>query len=157
MRHKVAGRKLGRKTAHRKALLRNLATALFQHERIITTLPKAKELRRVVDKLITKGKSGSLHDRRQILAYVMSKDIAHKVMEEVAPRFADRNGGYTRIYKLGYRTGDMAEKALIELVGSELKVSEKKKGKRAKAEKKEKEDETQPSEAGPKEESEKDK
>ena len=132
MRHKVAGRKLGRTAAHRRAMFRNLATALFQHERIFTTLPKAKELKRIADKLVTLGKTqGStetrLHARRQLLSYLMTKDIAHKVMDDIAPRFAERAGGYTRIYRLGPRQGDMAEKAIIELVGYELPTPELKK------------------------------
>lgn len=126
MRHRKEGRKLGRTTSHRRALLRNLATDFFQRERIITTLPKAKELRPVVEKLITDGKRGTLHDRRKILAYIQTKEVAHKLFEEIAPRFADRNGGYTRIIKLGYRTGDKAEIALIELLGSEFAAAEKK-------------------------------
>ncbi len=126
MRHRKEGRKLGRTTSHRRALLRNLATDFFQRERIITTLPKAKELRPVVEKLITDGKRGTLHDRRKILAYIQTKEVAHKLFEEIAPRFADRNGGYTRIIKLGYRTGDKAEIALIELLGSEFAATEKK-------------------------------
>ncbi|HOT01389.1 MAG TPA: 50S ribosomal protein L17 [Acidobacteriota bacterium] len=126
MRHRKEGRKLGRTTSHRRALLRNLATDFFQRERIITTLPKAKELRPVVEKLITDGKRGTLHDRRKILAYIQTKEVAHKLFEEIAPRFADRNGGYTRIIKLGYRTGDKAEIALLELLGSEFAAAEKK-------------------------------
>jgi len=126
MRHRKEGRKLGRTTPHRRALLRNLATDFFRRERIITTLPKAKELRPVVEKLITDGKRGTLHDRRKILAYIQTKEVAHKLFEEIAPRFADRNGGYTRIIKLGYRTGDKAEIALIELLGSEFAAAEKK-------------------------------
>ncbi|MBP7867588.1 MAG: 50S ribosomal protein L17 [Acidobacteria bacterium] len=125
MRHKVAGRKLGRTAAHRRAMLRNMATSLFKHERIFTTLPKAKELKRVADKLVTLGKTTGtpeqkLHARRQLLSYLMSKEIAHKVMDDVAPRFAERAGGYTRIYRLGARPGDMAEKAIIELVDYQL-------------------------------------
>ncbi|HPJ72426.1 MAG TPA: 50S ribosomal protein L17 [bacterium] len=126
MRHRKEGRKLGRTSSHRRALLRNLATDFFQRERIITTLPKAKELRPVVEKLITEGKRGTLHDRRKILAYIQTKDVAHKLFEEIAPRFADRNGGYTRIIKLGYRAGDKAEIALIELLGSEFAAADKK-------------------------------
>ncbi len=135
MRHKVAGRKLGRTAAHRRAMFRNMATALFQHERIFTTLPKAKELKRIADKLVTLGKTqGStearLHARRQLLSYLMTKDVAHKVMDDIAPRFAERAGGYTRIYRLGPRQGDMAEKAIIELVGYELPTPELKKKKK---------------------------
>ncbi len=130
MRHRVAGRKLGRTSSHRKAMFRNMATSLFQHERIVTTLPKAKELRPIVEKLITQGKKGTLHARRNILSYIMLKEIAHKVMDEIAPRYADRNGGYTRILKLGYRDGDKAEMAIIELVGNEPAAEEKKGGKK---------------------------
>ena len=137
MRHKVAGRKLGRTSAHRRALLRNLATALFQRERILTTLPKAKELRPVAEKLISEGRKGTLHARRKLLGYLMTKDVAHKVMEEIAPRFTDRPGGYTRIIKVGWRDGDKAEMAIIELLGSELKVGDKKKPEKSKAKEKE--------------------
>lgn len=126
MRHRKAGRKLGRSTSHRRALFRNLATALFHKERIITTLAKAKDLRPIAERLITLGKKGDLHSRRQILSYVMETKIANKVVDELAPRFADRNGGYTRILKLGVRDGDKAEIALIELLGSELKIEERK-------------------------------
>jgi large subunit ribosomal protein L17 len=116
MRHLKQGRKLGRTTAHRKALLRNLATALLEHERIITTEPKAKELRRVADKLVTLGKRGSLHARRQALQVVQSNAAVQKLFNEIAPRFAERQGGYTRILRLGYRSGDAAAMAVIELV-----------------------------------------
>jgi large subunit ribosomal protein L17 len=116
MRHLKQGRKLGRTTAHRKALLRNLATALLEHERIITTEPKAKELRRVADKLVTLGKRGSLHARRQALQVVQSNAVVQKLFNEIAPRFAERQGGYTRILRLGYRSGDAAAMAVIELV-----------------------------------------
>jgi large subunit ribosomal protein L17 len=116
MRHLKQGRKLGRTTAHRKALLRNLATALLEHERIITTEPKAKELRRVADKLVTLGKRGNLHARRQALQVVHSDAIVRKLFDEIAPRFAERQGGYTRILRLGYRPGDAAAMAVIELV-----------------------------------------
>lgn len=121
MRHKVAGRKLGRTASHRKAMLRNLATSLFTHERIVTTLPKAKELRPIAERLITLGKRGNLHAYRQILGYIQEVEIGKKVKDEIAPRFADRNGGYTRIIKLGARQGDKAEMAVIELLGSEYK------------------------------------
>jgi large subunit ribosomal protein L17 len=120
MRHLKQGRKLGRTTAHRKALLRNLATALLQHERIITTEPKAKELRRVADKLVTLGKRGSLHARRQALQTVQSNSVVQKLFNEIAPRFAERQGGYTRVLRLGYRSGDAAAMAVIELVDAQL-------------------------------------
>jgi large subunit ribosomal protein L17 len=120
MRHLKQGRKLGRTTAHRKALLRNLATALLEHERIITTEPKAKELRRVADKLVTLGKRGNLHARRQALQVVQSNAVVQKLFNEIAPRFAGRQGGYTRIWRLGYRPGDAAAMAVIELVDTQI-------------------------------------
>jgi large subunit ribosomal protein L17 len=120
MRHLKQGRKLGRTTAHRKALLRNLATALLEHERIITTEPKAKELRRVADKLVTLGKRGDLHARRQALQVVRSNAVVRKLFDEIAPRFAERKGGYTRVLRLGYRAGDAAAMAVIELVDAQL-------------------------------------
>jgi large subunit ribosomal protein L17 len=120
MRHLKRGRKLGRTTAHRKALLRNLATALLEHERIITTEPKAKELRRVADKLVTLGKRGNLHARRQALQVVQSNAVVQKLFNEIAPRFSGRQGGYTRILRLGYRPGDAAAMAVIELVDTQI-------------------------------------
>jgi large subunit ribosomal protein L17 len=123
MRHLKQGRKLGRTTAHRKALLRNLATALLEHERIITTEPKAKELRRVADKLVTLGKRGNLHARRQALQVVQSNAVVRKLFDEIAPRFAERQGGYTRILRLGYRPGDAAAMAVIELVDTPTEES----------------------------------
>jgi large subunit ribosomal protein L17 len=116
MRHLKQGRKLGRTSAHRRALLRNLATALLEHERIITTEPKAKELRRVADKLVTLGKRGDLHARRQALEVVRSNAVVRKLFNDIAPRFAQRKGGYTRVLRLGYRPGDAAAMAVIELV-----------------------------------------
>jgi large subunit ribosomal protein L17 len=116
MRHLKQGRKLGRTTAHRKALLRNLATALFEHERITTTEAKAKELRRVADKLVTLGKRGDLHARRQALKVVRSSAVVRKLFDEIAPRFRQRQGGYTRVLRAGFRPGDAAEMAVIELV-----------------------------------------
>jgi large subunit ribosomal protein L17 len=120
MRHLKQGRKLGRTSAHRKALLRNLATALLEHERIITTEPKAKELRRLADKLVTLGKRGNLHARRQALQTVRSHSVVQKLFNEIAPRFAERQGGYTRVLHLGYRPGDAAAMAVIELVDAQL-------------------------------------
>jgi large subunit ribosomal protein L17 len=120
MRHLKQGRKLGRTSAHRKALLRNLATALLEHERILTTEPKAKELRRVADKLVTLGKRGNLHARRQALQVVQSNAVVQKLFNEIAPRFAERQGGYTRILRLGYRPGDAAAMAVIELVDAQV-------------------------------------
>jgi large subunit ribosomal protein L17 len=119
MRHLKQGRKLGRTTAHRKALLRNLATALLEHERIVTTEPKAKELRRVADKLVTLGKRGDLHARRQALQVVRSNTVVRKLFNDIAPRFAERQGGYTRVLRLGYRPGDAAAMAVIELVDAQ--------------------------------------
>ena len=123
MRHLKQGRKLGRTTAHRKALLRNLATALLEHERIITTEPKAKELRRVADKLVTLGKRGNLHARRQALQVVQSNAVVQKLFNDIAPRFAERQGGYTRIMRLGYRPGDAAAMAVIELVDAQIEAT----------------------------------
>jgi large subunit ribosomal protein L17 len=123
MRHLKQGRKLGRTTAHRKALLRNLATALMEHERIITTEAKAKELRRVADKLVTLGKRGDLHARRQALRVIRSNAVVRKLFDEVAPRFSERHGGYTRVLRLGFRSGDAAAMAVIELVDYEREES----------------------------------
>ncbi len=121
MRHRVSGKKLGRTTEHRKALMRNLATELFRYGRIKTTLPKAKALRPIAEKLITLGKRGTLSDRRRLIGYLKDKKIAHKVVDEIGPKYMQRPGGYTRIYKLGWRKGDAAEMAIIELVESEVR------------------------------------
>jgi len=121
MRHRVAHRKLGRTFSHRRAMLRNMVTEFIEKERIVTTLPKAKELRSVAEKMITLGKKEGLHARRQALSYIRKKDVVHKLFADVAPRFADRNGGYTRIIKLGMRKGDNSELAILEMVGSEDK------------------------------------
>jgi large subunit ribosomal protein L17 len=115
MQHNRAGRKLGRTSAHRKALFRNQLTSLFLHERIQTTISKAKELRPLAEKLVTLGKKGGLHARRLALRDV-TQDAAKRLFDEIAPRFATRPGGYTRILKLGQRQGDAAEKAIIEFV-----------------------------------------
>ena len=120
MRHRIAHRKLGRTSSHRKALLRNMVTEFLDKERMVTTLPKAKELRPFAEKMITLGKRESLHARRQALAVIRRKSVVHKLFDSLAPRFASRNGGYTRIVRLGHRKGDAAEMALIELIGSEL-------------------------------------
>jgi large subunit ribosomal protein L17 len=116
MRHKLAGRKLNRPTDQRRALLRGLVKDLITHESIRTTEAKAKETRRSAEKIITLGKDGSLHARRQALAYLNDKSITAKVFEEIAPRYATRPGGYTRIIRLGRRNGDGAPMALIELL-----------------------------------------
>ena len=125
MRHNVAHRKLGRLTEHRLALLRNQAMALIRHEHIETTMPKAKELRPFVERLITIAKRGlasngqSLHARRLVMSELPDKDVVGKLFESIAPRFAERPGGYTRILRVGFRRGDSAEVAQVELVGSE--------------------------------------
>jgi large subunit ribosomal protein L17 len=116
MRHQRAGRKLGRDSAHRKALYSNLAGALIEHGRIKTTEAKAKEVRPLVEQMITLGKRGDVHAHRQAVAFLRSKAITHKLFAEVAPRFADRPGGYTRVVKLGPRPGDAAPMAYLELV-----------------------------------------
>src|SRR5262245_35818583 len=116
MRHGVAGVKLGRSPAHRRALLRNLVTALLEHEAVRTTDAKAKELRRWGDRMITLGKSGSLHARRGAASIIQSQSVLKKLFEEIAPRYEARNGGYTRVIKLGVRHGDAAPVSLVELV-----------------------------------------
>ena len=142
MRHNVGHRKLGRVTEHRLALLRNQAIALLRHEKIETTMPKAKELRPFVERLITIAKRGvaagdangkTLHARRMVLAELPDTDVVGKLFETLAPRFADRPGGYTRILRVGYRRGDSAEVAHVELVGSEYNPPPRSRRKRAKA------------------------
>jgi len=120
MRHRVRGRKLGRTTSHRKAMFRNQLTALFTHERIITTLAKAKELRPLAERMVTLAGTGSLPARRKVLTMVPDKEIVRRLFDEVAPRFTDRPGGYTRIMRLGRRRGDGAEMAIIEFVDYDL-------------------------------------
>jgi len=126
MRHKVAGYKLGRTTSHRRSLLRNLATSLILEERIETTVPKAKALRPIVEKMITLGKKGNLPARRQAHSYLMTSAAVDKLFDTIGPRFGDREGGYTRIVRTSWQKGDGAEKAFIELLGSEKLVEEKK-------------------------------
>ncbi len=116
MRHKVAGRKFDRPGDARRALLRGLVSDLLRHERMKTTEPKAKEIRPIAEKMITLGKDGSVHARRQALAYINDKDVVKKLFDEIGPRFAARPGGYTRIIKLGPRLGDGASMAQVELV-----------------------------------------
>ena len=116
MRHAKSGRKLNRTASHRKAMFANMAVALLKHEQIKTTLPKAKDLRGVVDRLITLGKRGDLHARRQALSVLRDRTIAAKLFKELAERYKDRPGGYTRVIKAGFRYGDMAPMAVIELV-----------------------------------------
>jgi large subunit ribosomal protein L17 len=141
MRHNRDYRQLSRTRAHRKAMLRNLVTSLFEHERITTTLAKAKEGRRVAERLITTARKGDLAARRRVSSYVRSETIARKLMGDIAPRFQDRPGGYTRIYKLGPRIGDAGEMAILELVERRQKdggKSEKKADKGGKKESKKK-------------------
>ncbi len=127
MRHLVAHRKLRRNQGHRKALLRNLVLSLIEKERIITTVAKAKEARSLAEKMITLGKKGTLHHRRLALKFLNKKNQTKKLFDELAPRFSERNGGYTRIIKLGPRKGDGAEMAILEFVDYEFKRKEKKK------------------------------
>jgi len=116
MRHQVAGRKLGRSSAHRKALYRNLVTDLLNYEKITSTEAKAKEIRSLAERMITLGKEGGLHSRRQALSFILDKRVTEKVFNELAPRYVERSGGYTRIIKLGPRLGDGASMVRIELV-----------------------------------------
>ena len=116
MRHQKRGRKLGRNSAQRKALYSGLTAQLFEHGRIKTTLAKAKEVRPVAEQMITLGKRGDLHARRQAASFIRQKPVVKSLFDDIAPRYADRNGGYTRITKIGARQGDAAEMAYIELV-----------------------------------------
>lgn len=116
MRHRISGRKLNRTSQHRQMLFRNMSQALIRHEQIVTTLAKARELRPVVEKLITLGKRGDLHARRQAFARLRDNDMTSKLFEVLGKRYADRNGGYTRIIKAGHRYGDAASMAVIEFV-----------------------------------------
>jgi large subunit ribosomal protein L17 len=118
MRHRKDHRRLGRKSEHRRALLRNLVTALFQYERIETTVAKAKETRRFAERMITFGKQGDLAARRHVASYIMKPEIVAKLFSTIAPWYADRNGGYTRIVRIGHRLGDAGETAYLELVKS---------------------------------------
>ena len=155
MRHRVAGRKLSRHTQHRELMFRNMVVSLLQYERIKTTLAKGKELRSWADKIITLGKKGTLHARRQAFALLRNEGIVKKLFDEIAPKFKDREGGYTRVYRLGWRQGDGAPLSLVELVTYALPKEKKKSTmtkakevlekvtpkKKAKVEKKEKEKE----------------
>lgn len=116
MRHRKSGRKLGRTSAHRKAMFRNMVTSLLDEERVHTTDAKAKEVRRLAEKMITLGKRGDLHARRQALSVIRSKDVTSKLFEDLAERYREREGGYTRIMKIGPRVGDAAPMSIIELV-----------------------------------------
>lgn len=116
MRHGIAHRKLNKTASHRKAMFANMAAALIKHEQITTTLPKAKELKPIMDKLVTLGKRGDLHARRQAISKIRDKDQVRKLFETIGPRYEERQGGYTRVIKSGYRYGDAAPMAVIELV-----------------------------------------
>ena len=126
MRHLKSGSKLGRQPAHRRATLRNLVTNVIEKERITTTVRRAKAARPLVERMITLGKRDSLHTRRQAAAYLMTPGATKKLFEDLAPRFADRSGGYTRIIQAGFRIGDGAQLAILEVLGSKLKKKEKK-------------------------------
>ena len=126
MRHRNAGSKLGRNPAHRRATLRNLVTNVIEHERITTTITRAKAARPLVEQLITLGKRDSLHSRRQAASYLMTPTATKKLFADIAPRFSDRAGGYTRIIHAGFRLGDGANLAILELLGSKLRKKEKK-------------------------------
>ncbi len=138
MRHRNAGFKLGRNTSHRRALLRNLVTSIIIEDRVETTIAKAKAVRPLVEKMITLGKKGDLHSRRQALAFLMTDVSVTRLFEIVAPRYGDRQGGYLRIVKTGFQKGDGAEKAFIELLGAEKELdSKRQKSVDAKAKKRE--------------------
>lgn len=120
MRHGKAGRKLNRTSSHRKAMFKNMSAALIKHEQIVTTLPKAKELRPIVEKLITLGKRGDLHARRQAIAQIGDEVMVKKLFDVLGPRYQDRNGGYTRVLKAGFRHGDNAPVGIIEFVDRDV-------------------------------------
>jgi large subunit ribosomal protein L17 len=122
MRHRNAGFKLGRNTSHRRALLRNLATAVIEEDRVETTVAKAKAVRPHIEKMISLGKKGDLHARRQALAFLRTNDAVRRLFDVVAPRYGDRNGGYLRIVRTGFQQGDGADKAFIELLGAEKQL-----------------------------------
>jgi len=128
MRHGVSGRKLNRTTSHRLAMFRNMVTSLLNSERIYTTVPKAKEMRRWAEWMITLGKRGDLHARRQALSVIREKDVVHKLFEELAQRYQNRAGGYTRIVKVGFRRGDASPMCLLELISDGKARKGKKKG-----------------------------
>ena len=116
MRHRKSGKQLGRNSSHRTSMFRNLSASLFEHELIKTTLPKAKEMRRIIDKLVTLGKRGDLHARRIAVSKIRDEKAVKKLFEVIGPRYKDREGGYARVLKAGFRYGDMAPMAIIELV-----------------------------------------
>ena len=125
MRHRNAGFKLGRNTSHRNALLRNLVTSVIVEDRVETTVAKAKAVRPHVEKMITLGKKGDVHARRQALSFLRTDDAVKRLFDTVAPRYGDRQGGYLRIVRTGFQKGDGAEKAFIELLGAEKQLDEK--------------------------------
>ena len=125
MRHRLAGRQFGRNSSHRKALFRNLVTSLLEHGHIETTEAKAKELQGIADKMITLGKKGDLHSRRQALSFLMTNESVARLFDTVAPRYGDREGGYLRIVRTGFQQGDGAAKAFIELLGAEKQLDAK--------------------------------
>src|ERR1700727_1139735 len=139
MRHRNAGFKLGRNTSHRRALLRNLVTSVIIEDRVETTITKAKAVRPLVEKMITLGKKGDLHSRRQALSFLMTDKSVERLFETVAPRYGDRQGGYLRIVRTGFRKGDGGETAFIELLGAE-KLLDEKRTKRAEAREKRREE-----------------
>ncbi|HEY1743156.1 MAG TPA: 50S ribosomal protein L17 [Granulicella sp.] len=139
MRHRNGGFKLGRNTSHRRALLRNLVTSIILNDRVHTTVTKAKATRPIVEKMITLGKNGSVHSRRQALAYLMTPESVDRLFSIVAPRYSTRPGGYSRIVRTGVRKGDASEMAFIELLGAEQELSEKA-GKREEARAKKREE-----------------
>jgi len=153
MRHRNAGFKLGRNTSHRRAMLRNLVTSVILMDRVETTITKCKATRPIIEKMITLGKNGSVHARRQALAYMMTPESVDRLFNVVAPRYTERQGGYLRITRTGPRKGDAAEMAFIELLGAEQELNEKA-AKRAEAREKKREelqkqlDEQNPGEAG---------
>ena len=130
MRHRVQGRKLGRTSAHRRAMFRNQLTSLFQHERITTTVAKAKELRPLAEKMVTLARTGTVHARRQVRVMVPDRSVVRRLFDEIAPRFMDRDGGYTRIVRIGQRRGDGAELAILEFVDFELSAGKDSSGER---------------------------
>lgn len=121
MRHRKAGNRLSRTTSHRQAMIRNMVTSLLEHERIVTTTPKAKEVRKVADRMITLAKRGDLHARRQALAVIRDRNVVAKLFSELKETYMDRNGGYTRIIRTGNRVGDAASMAILELVAYQEK------------------------------------
>lgn len=141
MRHRKGGSKLGKQPAHRRAVLRNLVTNVITHERITTTRARAKAARPLVEKMITLGKRDNLHARRQAAAFLMTPAATQKLFGDIAPRFADRNGGYTRVMHAGWRISDGAQLAVLEILGAKLKKKVKKDKKGAKAAEPEKKEE----------------